>query len=84
VSAGREHEPVVLEAVPARLPFRWRGVVTGLLIVAGLPAYAVLVATVSLWVPQHWAAELGFYLAAGLLWLWPAARLGAWAGRERR
>ncbi|MBX6324182.1 MAG: DUF2842 domain-containing protein [Rhodospirillaceae bacterium] len=63
-------------------PFRWRGVVCGLAIVAGLAVYGVLVATVSLWVPRHWAAELAFYLVAGLSWIWPAARLIAWAGRD--
>jgi hypothetical protein len=69
---------------PERLPFRWRGVVSGLLIVVGLIAYAVLVASVSLWVPDHWAAELVFFLAAGLLWIWPAAILIRWAARDRR
>lgn len=69
--------------VPERLPFRWRGVVSGLLLFAGLAAYAVLVTTVSLWVPDHWAAELAYFLAAGLLWIWPAGRLVRWAARER-
>jgi hypothetical protein len=70
-------------ATPERLPFRWRGVAAGLLLVAGLAAYAVLVTTLSLWVPDHWAAEAAYFLAAGLLWIWPAGWLIRWAARER-
>jgi hypothetical protein len=83
MSGGAREEGEPARGAPRPLPFRWRSVVSGLLIVLGLAAYAVLVATVSLWVPRHWAAELVFYLAAGLLWIWPAARLIAWAAHER-
>jgi hypothetical protein len=34
------------------------------------------------WVPEHWLAQLAFYLVAGLAWLWPAARLVRWMGRD--
>ena len=67
-----------------RLPFRWRSVAAGLAIVFGLAGYAVLVTTLSLWVPDHWAAELAFFVAAGLLWIWPAGGLIRWAAREQR
>jgi hypothetical protein len=72
-----------MSVAPERLPFRWRSVVSGLLIVVGLAGYAVLVTTMSLWVPDHWAAELVYFLAAGLVWLWPAGYLIRWAARER-
>lgn len=72
-----------MTTAPERLPFRWRGVVSGLLIVVGLAGYAVLATTLSLWVPDHWLAELAYFLVAGLAWIWPAGRLVRWAARER-
>ena len=33
-------------------------------------------------VPDHWLAELAYYAVAGLAWLWPAAKLVRWMGRD--
>ena len=61
---------------------RWRTPVAAAALLVGLALYVMLVATVGAWVPEHWAAELLFYLAAGLLWVWPAARVIAWSARD--
>lgn len=30
---------------------------------------------------RHWALELAYFMAAGLLWVWPARALMLWAAR---
>lgn len=50
-----------------------------LLLIAGLGAYALLAMKLAVdWLPDHWAAQLGFYLVAGTAWLYPAAKLTRW------
>lgn len=44
----------------------------------GLAAYAILVVTLADHVPQHWALEALYFSVAGILWVWPAARLVRW------
>jgi hypothetical protein len=61
---------------------RWRTPVAAAAVLLGLALYAMLAATVGGWIPDHWAAELLYYLAAGLLWVWPAARVIAWSARD--
>ncbi len=63
---------------------RWRTPIAAALLVLGLVGYAVIAATLGGRVPGHWAAQLLFYLAAGLLWVYPAARLIAWSARDDR
>jgi len=31
---------------------------------------------------DHWLAQLAFYAVAGVAWVWPAARLVNWMGRD--
>lgn len=70
------------DGTPSVVP-RWRSAVGIALLVFGLAAYAlaamILGAAV---VPGHWLAQLLFYAAAGLAWLWPARRLLAWMARD--
>ena len=63
---------------------RWRAPLTAFVVIAGLALYAALVATVADWLPEHWAIDALFYAVAGVLWVYPAARLIAWAGRDER
>ena len=63
---------------------RWRIPFAAFVVIAGLVLYAALVATASEWVPGHWAIEALFYAFAGVLWVYPAARLIAWSGRDQR
>jgi hypothetical protein len=50
-----------------------------LLLIAGLALYSLAVMALATRVlPNHWAAEIPFYLVAGLLWIPPAARLTRW------
>ena len=48
----------------------------------GFLAYVVVVLLAADWVRHaHWAIELLFFALAGVLWVWPAKRLIAWAVR---
>jgi hypothetical protein len=61
-----------------------RGRILGgmLVLVIGLAVYALLVMRLAVEIlPEHWAVETVFYAAAGVLWVWPAARLVRWAQR---
>jgi|HubBroStandDraft_1064217.scaffolds.fasta_scaffold00032_15 hypothetical protein len=50
-----------------------------IVLLAGLGLYALAVLVVAAaFLPAQWLAELVFYLVAGLLWLYPAARLTSW------
>lgn len=45
----------------------------------GLAAYAVLVAIVAPpLLPRETLLDMAFYAAAGIIWIWPAARLTRW------
>jgi hypothetical protein len=54
--------------------------------IAGFCAYIWLVVVLADHViPLHWAVELLYFIAAGILWVWPAKRLMVWgAGGARR
>ena len=60
---------------------RWRPLVGGFGILAGLVLYAMLAVTVADWLPAHWAVELVYYAIAGLAWIWPALMIYRWAAR---
>ncbi len=49
-----------------------------IILVAGLALYALLVSALAPLLPAHWAVETVFYAAAGILWIFPAARLTRW------
>lgn len=50
-----------------------------LLLAAGLALYGLLVMAAAVrWLPPHWAVQAAFYALAGMLWVWPAARLTRW------
>ena len=61
---------------------RWRTPVAALSLLAGMAVYAVLAATVAEALPDHWAVQLAYYVAAGIIWVFPALRVLAWAGRD--
>jgi hypothetical protein len=48
-------------------------------LVLGLIVYSLLVMRLAVDVlPEHWAVQAVFYLVAGVLWIFPAARLTRW------
>jgi hypothetical protein len=53
-----------------------------LLLIVGLAVYAALVvAVVTRLLPDRLLIDMVFYAAAGILWIWPAARLTRWMSR---
>jgi hypothetical protein len=53
-----------------------------LLLVFGLGLYALLVmAAATRLLPDHWAVQTAFYAVAGIVWIFPAARLTGWMQR---
>jgi hypothetical protein len=52
-------------------------------ILAFLTAYAVAVAKLADYVPKHWAAQLAFFLVAGLGWGVPIFPLIRWMNSGR-
>ena len=55
-----------------------------LVLLAGLAAYAILAVAVAVRaLPDSLVVETLYYLAAGLLWVWPAARLTRWIQQRR-
>ena len=72
---------------PGRAPTRpggrrWRTPVAVILILVGLALYSAGAATVADHLPENGVIEALFYLVAGLLWVYPAARLIAWCARD--
>ena len=64
----------------------WRKPVGALLILALIAAWCVAVASLSDWVGRWpWWAQLGFYVVAGVAWLWvlPLRRLLFWMEHGR-
>ncbi|HEY8574663.1 DUF2842 domain-containing protein [Phenylobacterium sp.] len=52
-------------------------------ILAFLTAYAVVAGMIGERVPRHWAAQLAFYLIAGIGWGIPILPLISWMNRGR-
>ncbi|TAD92038.1 MAG: DUF2842 domain-containing protein [Alphaproteobacteria bacterium] len=53
-----------------------------LILIGGLIAYCVAVAEIGAHlVGMHLAIQTVFYVVAGILWVWPAARVVRWAQR---
>jgi len=54
-------------------------------LVAGLVGFALYVGVAVVLADHvlgwHWAAQLGYFLVAGLAWAWPARALMVWAAR---
>ena len=48
-----------------------------------LIVYAMAIATLSDYLPEHWAADLVFYVAAGFAWVPVAIALLNWGYRTR-
>ena len=62
---------------------RWRHPVGIVVLLAGLAAWTLIAMRVgATLLPDHWLAELAYYVVAGLAWLWPAAKLVRWMGRD--
>lgn len=61
---------------------RWRSPLAGLAIIAGLVLYVVAAVTLAGFLPDHIVVETVYYLAAGVLWIWPAVSVIGWARRD--
>jgi hypothetical protein len=49
------------------------------LMIAALTVYCLAAMLFAVYLlPRHWAAEIPFYLVAGIIWVWPAARMTRW------
>lgn len=58
---------------------RLRILAGALMLVAGLALYGLAVMSLAVRVlPQSWLVEVPFYAAAGIAWVFPAARLTRW------
>ena len=58
---------------------RLRILVGSVCLILGLAAYAALVvAIVTRLLPDRTLIDMAFYAAAGIVWIWPAARLTRW------
>jgi hypothetical protein len=62
---------------------RIRKLIGSLAIMAFLALYIWVVASMSLFVPDHWAAELAYYAVTGLAWGLPILPLISWMNRGR-
>jgi hypothetical protein len=52
------------------------------ILVLGLALYALAAMHVAVtWLPQNLVVETLYYLVAGTLWVWPAARVTRWIQR---
>lgn len=52
--------------------------------ISGLLAYIAAAVTIAnSLLPEHWLAELLFYPAAGILWIFPAIWLIGWTKRDK-
>ncbi len=61
---------------------RSRKLLAALAIIFGLIAYAFAVVILRDALPNTMAVDMILYPIAGLVWVWPAARLARWANRE--
>ena len=62
---------------------RWRHPVGLAALLIGLALYALIAMRVGATaLPDHWLADLAFYAVAGVAWVWPAAKLVRWMGRD--
>lgn len=53
--------------------------------VVGFITYIVVVVTIGdFFVQQHWLIQLGYYVTAGIVWVFPAKRLIIWGAGPRR
>lgn len=61
-----------------------RGPVALIAGLVGFFAYLLIVLELAAWLAgSHWAIELLFFAAAGIVWAFPAARLIRWAAAGR-
>lgn len=61
---------------------RWRTPLVALLVLTSFFPYAWLAATVAEALPDHWAVQLVYYFAAGIIWVFPVLRILVWAARD--
>lgn len=58
---------------------RLRILIGTLALVAGLACYGLAVVSLAVrLLPELWVAQVLFYAAAGIVWVWPAAWLTRW------
>lgn len=61
---------------------RWRSPLAGLAIIVGLAVYAIVMVSLADFVPDHTGVQSIYYLAAGVLWIWPAVAVIGWAKKD--
>jgi hypothetical protein len=62
---------------------RMRVLIGSVVLVLGLTVYALLAMRLAVAVlPESTPVQVVFYAAAGLAWVWPAARLTRWMQQE--
>jgi hypothetical protein len=60
-------------------PMRLRILFGTFALIIGLALYALVAMKIAVaFLPEHWAAELIYYIVAGSLWIFPAIRLTKW------
>ncbi|HET6519204.1 MAG TPA: DUF2842 domain-containing protein [Geminicoccaceae bacterium] len=60
-----------------------RSLIAIVVLVLGLGLYALIVARLGALIlpPDRWLAHLVYYVAFGIVWVWPAAWIVRWAAR---
>ena len=61
---------------------RWRSPLGGLILVVGLTVYTVIATTIGSNLPDNILVLSIYYLVAGLVWIWPAILVLAWAKKD--
>jgi hypothetical protein len=61
---------------------RWRSPLGGLILVVGLAVYTVVATTVGSNLPDNILLLSVYYLVAGVVWIWPAMWVLAWAKKD--
>lgn len=61
------------------MPIRLRKLIGGVILVVGVALYALLAMRLAVAIlPRNWAAELGYAIVAGVVWVFPFRRLLYW------
>jgi hypothetical protein len=66
------------------MSIRLRKFLSLFILVPGLAAYCFLAIALADRIPDFWAAQLAYFMIAGLAWAYPASRLIRWANGAAR
>lgn len=64
------------------MPPRLKKLIALAVLIPGLAGYSLGAVILADRVPDHWAADLAYFLTAGLAWALPARLLMRWAERD--